>query len=97
MTTIPFVIPDEILSSLLEAFDREHPIRDIPVLDDNDEPVMIDGVPVTEPECTSIQNIKRYVSKCVAREVQAGATKIKMDDNPLNSSLIQMVIEANQD
>ena len=98
MEEIILTVDDSIAPSLFAAFVREHPIRQIPVLDDDGNPVIDgDGKETTEPECTPAQQVKRYAVAQIAREVEAGAEKLRLDSNPLNKDLIETVINQNQD
>ena len=84
--------------TLLLGFVREHPIRQLPVLDDKGNPTFDkDEKEITKPECTPVQAIRRFVIARIAKEALAGLDKMTLENNPTNKNLIETVINSNQD
>ena len=96
MASITLTVSNEIAAVMLPAILREHPILDIPVLDEEGNPTYKeDGSPITEPECTPIQQVKRLAMAYLTRETIAGAKKLRLDNDPIDMALIQSVINDN--
>jgi len=95
MASITLSMPDADAEVFLAAIIREHPIKVVPVLDDDGNPTFDDEVPITEPECTPIQKVKQIAMAYLAKEARMGATKLRLDADPIDEDLIQNIINNN--